>query len=126
MKDLKPSVLPRIREKYHSIYTLTKEARSNPEPDHIYGLLGKREELLNAIEMDRTMLGEGGPVESERSIQGEIDAMIRSIQEYDAILMHVLQNDCDEIAGRLRSLNTTSHAALKYVGYSDRNFQRKR
>jgi hypothetical protein len=120
-------LLPRIKERYRTMYALTKDACDNPEPDAIAHLLDKREELFKEIDTDAArMQGQKGPREADPKVLREIESMIQSMQECDILLRHVLENNRDEIAARLCSLNSSARAALKYTRQSSIDFQRRR
>jgi hypothetical protein len=122
------AVLQRIKERYRIIYDLTKEACSDPEPGTITGVLARRQEYLDAIDAEEKLLD--GPqdeiLDAVPEIKREIDVLIRSIQVYDKILMHVLENSRDEIAGQLRSLDSGVRAARAYTSANSAYFQRAR
>jgi hypothetical protein len=122
------NVLQRIKERYRVIYDLTKEACSDPEPGRVTGVLARRQEYLDAIDAEEKLLdgNQDEALDAAQEIKREIDVLIRSIQVYDKILMHVLENSRDEIAGQLRSLDSGARAARAYTSANSAYFQRAR
>jgi len=120
-------ILPRIRDRYRRMYALTKDACGNPELYAINELLEKREELFKAIDKDAALVKEQKPTQAaDQELQREIETTLRSMQECDLILMHILENSRDAIANRLRSLNASSRASFKYIRQSSMRYQPKR
>jgi hypothetical protein len=113
-------ILQKIRDHYSDIQMITMHCCSDISPEAIPDMIRQRNELINLIASEQRLLvaeenDDGFSPDEVKSLEGEIQEIIKSIMSLDRQVEEVIREHMYRIQSDLATLHKTSRAASAYT-----------